>query len=653
MKRVLSIALSLLLLLGVLSGCSLYYKMFGYDTKYTGPVYYMYLGEVPTSLDPASAYLNDASIAIMSMLYEGLYKYDEKGNVVEGMAKECKKLSFDEKTGELELEITIRDSRWNDHRYVQAEQFIYAWRRILDPASESPAASLLYDIKNAKAIKTAADMTTKFDLGVSAVDTRVMHITLVGKQLEDGTYSEPSVSAFKAKLASPLLVPVRDDMISKLADWATGSDTMASNGPFYLRNYVQKEDIANGREARIVLQRNVDYLRDDEVDPLDTYVKPYQIVLRYSVDRATAGDVSSSTLFASAGEQAAYYFDHGALDYLGYIPLSLRGQYKDKVTLTDPLFTHTYLFNTKNPLFSKPEVRRALSLAIDRDAIADTLVYAKSARTIVSSAAKEPGSDDAFIDHLTNGVSSRADVAAAKELLRNVGVEGGSFSITIKAGDENMRAVAEYCRKVWTEELGFDVDIVSLQANAYNHPVSSYPGYYDTYVACYLANGGEYNRNGPYSSTYAPLPGFDVIAVDLLTNSPDPFTTYAQFSKYFSGMPLDMTQETEQFDPALPITSYDNSDYNALINAAYDTPIKKAQAEYLHAADRQLMEDLPVMPLVYMQSCALSQSYVRDVVYSLGGVPHFEGATYKNYDENRVYAELQEAVVKARKDELG
>lgn len=651
MKRVLAITLTLLLLLGVLSSCSLYRKMFGYDTEYTGPVYNMYFGERPTSLDPADAYLNDAAIAVMSQIYEGLYRYDEKGNVVPALAKECKKLSFDETTGELEIEITIRDSRWNDHIYVQAEQFIFAWRRILDPASSSPAASLLYDIKNAKEVKTATDMNTKYDLGVTAVETRVLHIILQGQKLEDGTYAEPSVNAFKEKLASPLLVPVRSDKISKLQDWAATSDTIAANGPYYLRTFTQNENLENGKESRILLQRNVDYLRDDEVDPLDTYVKPYQILIRFSVDQdavydATGKLTSSTPIFSSSAEQAVSYYEHGYLDYLAYIPLSMREQYKDKVTLSDALFTHTYLFDTSKPLFMKPEVRRALSMALDRSEIASRLVYAKPAHSIVTSAAKEPGGDDAFIDHLTNGVRDTAQFDEAKKLLESAGVTGGSFTIGVKANDENAAAAAEYCKEVWTK-LGFDVSVRILAPMIYINAANNYTGIYDNFVASYLANGQPFNQNPP-GKLESVVQGFDVLAIDLFTNSTDPFTTYAPFSKNYSGMALDMTQEVEQFEPSLPLTSYDSNRYNACIDAAFKTPVKGQKAAYLHAADEQLMNDMPVMPLVYVQNSVLTNPNLRDLAYSVGGVPDFKELTCKNYTA-RTLEEMQQALLEEYK----
>ena len=655
MKRFLALALTLVMLALSLSGCSLYYRMFGIDEDYTGPVYYMYLGDMPTTMDPAFAYLDDSSMAVMSLIYEGLYKYDEKGEATEALAESCKEISFDDKTGELVLEISIRDSCWSDQIHVQADQFIFAWRRLLEPSFSSPASVLLYDIKNAKEIKTASGSITKYDLGVQAVDTRVLHITLVGQKLEDGSYAKPSIKAFKEKLASPMLVPVRSDKVSKLTDWATSNESVPSNGPFYLRSYQQRENAEAKKDREIRLQRNVYYLRDQTNDPLDKYVKPYQIVLRHTIDAEKIYDdkgslLKSTPVFTSTSEQALYYFKNGYLDYTNYIPLDARADYASDsaVVRRESLFTHAYLFNTKNPVLAKPEVRRALSLALDREELASSLVYAKPALSILTDAAKEPGGDDAFNNHLTSGVSEKANMSEAKKLLEQAGVTSGSFTITVKEGDEVSAAAAAYCAGVW-KELGFDVTLRTMQTKIYVE--NDYNGIFDTYLACYKANGAPFNNNAPTAPSVDTVEGFDVIAVDLLTNSTDPFTTLAPFSKYFSGMSIDMATVTDDQEPALPMTSYDSKRFNLCISDAAATPVKKAKAAYLHAAEEQLMNDMPVMPLFRIENSVLQKDGLKNVTYSLYGVPCFTEMKLSGYEEV-VFADIQAKVIEERKKQL-
>ena len=665
MKRILALTIALVMLAASLCGCSLYYRLFGYDTNYKGEIYTMYFGDMPTTLDPKDTYVDESSFAVMSMIYSGLYKYEEDGSVTEDLAEECKELSFDETTGELEIEISIRSTRWSDEVYVQADQFIYAWRRLLEPTSSSTAASLLFDIKNARETKSAIGSTTKYDLAVYAVDTRMLHITLQGVKLEDGKYSKPDVELFKAKLASPYLVPVRSDKVSKLTLWATSYETVPSCGPFYLKSYNQVDNARTQRGAEIVLQRNKFYLRDEESDPIDKYVKPYQIVLNYSTARYQTGDgevslTSGTPLFDTPAQQAAYYLDKGYMDYICYIPLEQREQYKSQVTTHDMPFTHAYLFNTENELLKKADVRRALSMAIDRTELSNRLVFAKAAVSIVSPVVNEKGvAGEKFVDHLTSSVSATAQLEEAKALLQKAGVTSGSFTIAVKSGDAEAVEAAKYCCEVWSS-LGFDVSLYAPTLSVKSFSENDYDCRYDTYYECYKANGKVFNINVP-SETVAALyqKGFDVIAVDVLAGSTDAFTTLAPFSKYFSGMQLDMDTANDEVDPALPMSSYKSSRYDEIIMKAFESAGPQTRANYLHAAEEVLMEDMPIMPLFYHQYSVIVSSDIKNVSYGYGGVPRLAEVEHKDYsddltvDYGDIMAPIKDVIIESRRKELG
>ena len=274
MKRIFACTLILLLLLVGLCSC-------GFDATYTGPVYYMYLNDIPTTLDPMYAYTDDAAMAIMPMLYEGLFKIDENGKVSKALCESYKKVKWDTNTGIFEVDFALKDSRWSDQRTVQATDFVYAWRRLIDPSSDSDAAVLLYDIKNAKDIKNAVGTKTKNDFGVSASTISTVHVELVGQQKSDGSYAEPDLDAFIEKLASPMLVPVREDAVDKLKgeNWATNTGTIPSNGPFYLKSYNITASAKDLRSSELRLQRNAYYLRefddhDEAQDAVNEYVEP-------------------------------------------------------------------------------------------------------------------------------------------------------------------------------------------------------------------------------------------------------------------------------------------------------------------------------------------------------------------------------------------
>ena len=278
MKRFFALFLTAVLLLLTLSSCSIYYSLFGYDQSYTGPIIYAYLSDTPTTFDPIDAYFDDSAAFIMSLIYEGLYKYDANGKVVKGLAKGYEKTLWNTETGEFQIEITIKRTAWSDQTYVSADDFVYAWRRLLSPDSTTPAGVLLYDIKNAMKVANAEDDLTKYDLGANAVGTDILRIDFETVLLEDGSYREPDLDLFFEKLASPMLVPVRSDAVAKYTDWASTSAAVIANGPFYLKTFYTDNTVDVETEKVIRLERNKYYMRDTEVDPIDKYVKPYQII---------------------------------------------------------------------------------------------------------------------------------------------------------------------------------------------------------------------------------------------------------------------------------------------------------------------------------------------------------------------------------------
>ncbi|MBQ8235857.1 MAG: hypothetical protein IJZ37_04140 [Clostridia bacterium] len=629
MKRILALILSAIMLLGSLCSCAAYYSLFGYDEDYTGPMIQAYLSDLPTTFDPMYAYLDDSATYIMSLLYEGLYKYDANGKVVKGLAESMKKTLWDAETGEFEIEITLKYSRWNDQATVTADQFVYAWQRLIDPAANNASAVLLYQIKNARKIKDARDDLTKYDFGATAVGTDILRIQLEpGAQDENGLYGEPDLDAFINNLASPVLVPLRSEAVSKLTDWASSNATVVSNGPFYLKSFNYKEITASSSESRIIrLERNKYYLRNDETDPVDKYVKPYGI----TINLQTAG-----TDYKNAAAMAIAEYGEGAREFISYLPLDQRAEYADAVKRTESLFTHTYYFNTNNPLLKDARVRQALSLAIDRSALVKELVFAKEATSIVNGSAT------------ATDVKTTADTAKAQALLKEAGVTSGSFNITVKQGDEVSLKTAEFCKTAW-EKLGFTVTINELGAVAYSE--NYYDGVHDMFNECFKANGeevvfiNEYQQvdkdgNPVFQDEEKKIPvmvreehkadGFDIIAIDLYQAAQDPFTVLAPFSKYFSGGATDLSQAIDEYEPILPTTGYDSDAYNTLIEEAYALSGEERSAK-LAEAEKLLMQDLPVMPVFTFENAVLCSSALKKVSYGYGGVVNFKATKYPDY----------------------
>lgn len=563
MKRIMSLLLCAVMLLGVLSACTTL------EEGDKGMVINVYMATEQFDFDPARHFDDDAMVKIYDLIYEGLTDLDENGKWTKAMMKEYEIVGNDEDG--YSMLITLNRSRWTDGRTVQAADFVYAWKRILSVDFRSEAAALLYDIKNAYEVKLG-DVSID-DVGIAAVDTYVIQVDFVG---------EIDVDNFFEKMASPALVPLREDIVDRDEHWGKQSSTITTNGPFAIK------EMTNGQSMR--LERSGHYYLDpdDEKQALDTYVIPYKLLTDYTSEDPVAD------------------FESGKLFYLDEIPLSARAQYKDQATVTDMLATHTYYFNTNNELFQDARVRRALSMALDRNEIVNIVTFAKPATGFVSEKVFDTTRKTSFREAGEDLIPSTADVAGAKALLQQAGVKGGSFAITIRPNEVD-RAVAEYVQGVWNS-LGFNVTVKEVKAKKL---INYDKAYEDMFSAAYT--------NGD----------FDVIAVDAQMLSTDPFTALAPFAVKFSGNGVDMNSPT--YDEYSHITGYASEAYNALIESAYAETDAAARAAILHDAEKQLMEDMPIVPLFFMQDAYLIHDDLSGEKTTYFGTRDIKGMKLKNY----------------------
>ena len=225
--------------------------------------------------------------------------------------------------------ITIKDGTyWSDGIYVTANDFVYTVKRILNPEFTCELASLLFDIKNARAVKNATGDYYVDDIGIDAVGEREVRITF-----EDGF---TDYDGFKRKLASPALAPIREELVeNNPIDWAKKPGTMACSGPFMLRK-LTTDTGAKG----LILERNARYFRETE-DKLDKSVTPYRIVVDYS---------------KTAEEQYEMY-QNGELFYIGNIAMSLRGNDINKLVVKDSMSTAAIYLNQNICLGKKEDTK--------------------------------------------------------------------------------------------------------------------------------------------------------------------------------------------------------------------------------------------------------------------------------------------------------
>ncbi len=586
MKRVLALMLAMMMVICSFASCSTLEK----EDK--GSIITLYFGDEIYDFDPTQSYTNEVVAQLTTLMFEGLTVLDSKGDWKKGMMDKYELLQDDD--GNTKLQITLRESKWSDGRTVQANDFVYAWKRLLEPSFKSDAACLLFDIKNARDIKMG-DKTVD-DLKVSAVETYVLEIEFE---------HEVDIDAFLRTCASPALVPLREDKVGMGDDWAKKSSSMVTNCPFDIRKIVY------GSELR--LERSSYYYRDTEKNQaLDKYVIPYRLRVLFS-NGDEEGQLEKFNLEEAVAE---------SVYYIGDIALASRGEYKDSAVVTNALNTYSYYFNTNNKLFKDAKVRKALSLALDRAAIAETLVFADVATGLVPAGVSDATLKEEFRANGDALVAASADVAAAKALLKEAGVTRGTFSITVR-NDEVDLAVAEIAKKAW-EDLGFTVKIEKMgtkevpSSNANESAV-----YDDLYTEAFKAGD------------------FDVIAVDMQALANDAYAVLAPFATKYSGNGVDM--QSDSYDVIGHITGYANADYDKLIDEAYDAENAEARSQKLHEAEAKLLEDMPVIPVVFLKNAYISNAKVLSgFKTTFWGTTDFKNVKMKNYMDYKRIIEAEE-----------
>ncbi len=582
MKRLLSFALAAIMVVCTFASCSTLEK----DDR--GAIVTMYLADEIYDYDPMLAYTDAAAAKVFSLIYEGLTRLDAKGNWEKAMMDSYKEVEPDSEEDGYRIQINLRENKWSDGRTVQANDFIYAWKRILEPTNACEAASLLYDIKNAREIKMG-DATVD-DLGVYAIETYVLEIEFASKEVD--------LDAFFRNCASVALVPLQRDKVESSDKWAKRASSMVTNGPFAVRG------ITIGQEMR--LERSAYYYRDTESNQaLDKYVIPYRLVIQFGYGNK---------------EKQLEHYEAGDIFYMGELPLAARADYEKEAVIRDGAATHTYFFNTENELFEKPEVRKALSMAIDRQALAELVVYADAATGLIPSTVLDAGGKGKFREKGGTLIENTANISEAQSLLKEAGVTKGSFAITVRDTEVDL-AIAEYVADVW-KDLGFTVKVKSLSPEKEpSTEANQSDTYKDMFQEAYKAGD------------------FDVIALDYQMLSSDAFSALAPFAAVFSGNGVDM--DSADYDVIPHVTGYDSEDYSALIEEAYAAGSdSSAKTEKLHEAETMLLDDMPVMPLLFLKDAYICNDKVLSGIKDTYWGRDFKRMKMRNYME---YKESMEA----------
>lgn len=584
MKRVLALLLCLITVLLCVTACSK-------NANDKGAFIRMYLAEPIYDFDPLEAFDNANNLQIVSLLFSGLFYADENGKPQKDLVANYEYL-YDEDEDRYYLSLELNETTWSDGVQLTATHVQYAFRRLFYTDVSHPATAMLYDIKNARSI-VAGDSSVDH-LGVTAVDDTTVEIDFEG---------DIDIDAFLQVLCSPALYPLRDDVVEFNADWAKKTNTLVCSGPFMVR--MMDYNVKDG----FVLERNSYYYRDRAKDDIDKYVTPYRLVADFTTP---------------VEEQLANFNtgNVGSLYYLGNVPVSARTSdafkaLMEKGDVTYNASTHVYYMNEKamigdKALFADANVRKALSLALDRTAIAEALVLAEAADGLVPPTLLNRADRKAtFRDKAEQAIATSASVEEAKALLTTAGINASSYSfaITVAAYDAEHVAAAELAKAAWTA-LGFKVTVNQLGVYETKDSDGKPSGiFYDVYKDAledmkYVTGTGEEAKEHVV----------EVIALDLVANGVDAYSYLAPFATAFSGNAMVMDTELNPNYALTPhVTGYASADYDAKIEAAYAEKNQKKRAALLHEAEAMLLGDMPVIPVVYNQDFSLASGKLSKI----------------------------------------
>ncbi|WP_294571575.1 peptide ABC transporter substrate-binding protein, partial [uncultured Subdoligranulum sp.] len=382
----------------------------------TGSGFTVQLGPNPETLDPALNSSVDGANTIIT-IFEPLLLIDENNDVIPGQAE-----SYEVSPDGLTWTFTMRDGlKWSDGSDLTAKDFEYSFKRMADPNTAAPYA------------ETAVGMIAGFDeaqgnpdpeTGEPTTDPNPDALQVVAS--EDGktltvTLSYPC-SYFDKLAAFAALSPVQQATVEANGDaWCTTPETFVSNGPYMITDWTPSE--------RIVLSKNPNYVGG------------------WDSSKIVSDNITLLLLEDSSASYAAYNSGEAQLVKdvpTDEIPSLTKAEDGGDFYVDSILGTYYISLNDQREPFTDVRVRKALSLAIDRDYVANVIMQGtySPAYNIVGPGIVDAGEGTMFIDNANGGegyISEdyEANLEEAKQLLADAGYpDGEGFpTITYSAND--------------------------------------------------------------------------------------------------------------------------------------------------------------------------------------------------------------------------
>lgn len=455
-----------------------------------------------------------AEANILRDLYEGLVIYDTSAEIMPGVAT-----SWEISEDGLVYTFNLRDdAKWSNGDPVTAGDFVYSLNRIMDPATGAKYANILYPVKGAEAINKGEEAT----LGVEAVDDQTLVITL-----------ERPTPYFLELLTHQTGLPVHPPSVEAHGTRFVDPANKVSNGAYTLTSFRPND--------KIVLTKNPEFHDAENVAIETVEYTPFE-------DRATCARRFEAGEVHSCSDVAA--------EQIG----DLMARLGDQVRVAPYLGVYYYGVNSAREPFADPRIRQALSMAIDREFLAEEIF---SGTMLPAYSWVPPGIGNYVdtppkLDYADMPMLDREDAAIA--MMEEAGF-GPDNPLTIEISyntSENHKNAATAIASMW-EPLGVRVDYNVRDASAH-------------YAMLRDEKVHDVARAG-WIGDYSDPQNF------LFLNRAD--------------------------NPGFNYGAYNNPEYDALLDKAADTADLEERAKILAEAETVFLEDVPQIPLLYYSSRSL------------------------------------------------
>ena len=496
------------------------------------------LNNEPNSIDPTVT-SNSFATPFLANCFEGLVTYDEKGEVVPGNAE-----SWESNDDLTQFTFHLRDGlKWSDGSDLTAEDYVYSALRVLTPSTTAEYLNMISDyVVNGKEYYDGT--VSAEEVGVKALDDKTIQYTL-----------KAPCPYFVDLVSMQVYFPVQKATIEANGDkWTASAEAYVSNGPFKVTQINMGESY--------VLEKNDNYWDAENV----TLEK---LTYRYILDLSTAltafeNNEVDGVRMVSSGDIARLKAEKAGLN-------------------TAPIYgTVYYNFNCEKEPYNNPLVRKALNLAIDRDAIINNVAQldAVPAFSFYAPGYVVDGTDltDGRSDF---GLSSTANPEEAKKALAEAGYPDGEGFPTIQLSfysDDNVKKIAEAVKEMWEQNLGIKVEVSSADWAVFYSDVQA-----GNYEVAAMGWGADYIN---------PMSFLPLMYTDDITNN----------------------------------ANYSNPEYDAIVDQIKVEKDPEKFGELVKQADEIVSSEYGVLPLYYKAENYLLKDNIKGVYMTSSSNLYFKNA---------------------------